>query len=97
MYWLEAHLEPGSFKTCYTDTDSMALALTKSGAEGGDEEQTLRSLFDPLVRPEMKDSWEKTWKDWFVTTNETWDIRKPGKLKSKYILHYMVHFVHICI
>ena len=86
MYWLEAHLEPGSFKTCYTDTDSMALALTKSAPEGEatSMEQQLRLLFDPLVRPEMRDSWENTWKDWFVTTTETWDIRKPGKLKSKF-------------
>lgn len=84
MFWLEAHLKEGSFKPCYADTDSMALALTNSGPEGGDEEQQLRSLFDPLVKPSMRDSWEKTWKDWFVTTKEIWDIRKPGKLKGFY-------------
>ena len=83
MYWLEAHLEPGSFKTCYADTDSMALALTKSAPEGGDDEQQLRALFDPLVKPSMKQSWEKTWRSWFVTTKQTWDIRKPGKLKGE--------------
>ena len=82
MYWLEEHLEEGAFKTCYADTDSMALALTKSGAEHDNPEQNLRSLFDPLVKPSKKQSWEATWKDWFVTTDEIWDIRKPGKLKG---------------
>ena len=82
MYWLEEHLEEGAFKTCYADTDSMALALTKSGPENEDSEHNLRSLFDPIVKPSMKQSWEATWKDWFVTTEEIWDIRKPGKLKG---------------
>ena len=72
----------GAFKTCYADTDSMALALTRSGPENEDGEQNLRSLFDPIVKPSMKTSWEATWKDWFVTTDEIWDIRKPGKLKG---------------
>ena len=83
MYWLEEHLEDGAFRTCYADTDSMALALTRSGPENEDGEQNLRSLFDPIVKPSMKTSWEATWKDWFVTTDEIWDIRKPGKLKGK--------------
>ena len=89
MYWLEEHLEEGAFKTCYADTDSMALALTRSDSEHKDPEQNLRSLFDPIVKPTKKDSWEATWKDWFVTTNETWDIRKPGKLKGEYISQNM--------
>ena len=82
MYWLEEHLEEGAFKTCYADTDSMALALTKSDTEYENPEQNLRSLFDPLVKPSKKESWEATWKDWFVTTDEIWDIRKPGKPKD---------------
>ena len=90
MYWLESHLEPGSFKTCYADTDSMALGLTKSEPEGGDDEQQLRALFDPLVKPSMRKSWEQTWKNWFVTTRETWDVRKPGKLKGN-ILNKHTH------
>ena len=84
MYWLEAHLEEGAFKTCYADTDSMALALTRSGPETDDPEASLRSLFDPIVKPSMKESWETTWKSWFVTTNEISDIRKPGKLKGNF-------------
>ena len=83
MYWLEDHLEEGSFKSCYADTDSMALALTRSGPEMQDQEASLRSLFDPLVKPSKKVSWEASWKSWFVTTDEIWDIRKPGKLKGE--------------
>ena len=96
MYWLEDHLEEGSFKTCYSDTDSMAIALTKSGPQGGDDEQQLRALFDPLVKSTKRDSWDRTWKDWFVTTNQTWDIRKPGKLKGMCTTVYQTH-VHVCI
>ena len=84
MYWLEEHLEDGAFKSCYADTDSMALALTRSGPEHKNPEQNLRALFDPLVKSSKKASWEATWKEWFVTTDEIWDIRKPGKLKGKY-------------
>ena len=91
MYWLEEHLEPGSFKTCYADTDSMALALTQSGPETDDPELNLRSLFDPIIKPSKKDSWEVTWKNWFVTTNEIWDIRKPGKLKGKVVNLYIIY------
>ena len=93
MYWLEDHLEDGSFKTCYADTDSMALALTKSGPETDDPEASLRSLFDPIVKPSMKESWEATWKSWFVTTNEIWDIRKPGKLKGNFQNIHLNNFV----
>ena len=42
----------------------------------------LRAIFDPIVRPEMKQSWESQWKDWFCTTTEVEDQRWPGKLKG---------------
>ena len=42
-----------------------------------------RSLYDPIVRPEMRESWELNWKSWFVTTDAVEDQRKPGKLKSE--------------
>ena len=71
MYFLEAHLEPGSFKTCYADTDSMALALTKTIQSSGSLEDQLKGMFEPLVKSSMRKSWEEQWKQWFVTTNET--------------------------
>ena len=89
MYFLFKHLEPGSFRTVYADTDSMCLALTKSrDVQNDSEEEVYRALFDPLVRPEMRDSWEATWKDWFCTTTETEDIRKPGKLKCEFLFRH---------
>ena len=47
-----------------------------------DLEQKLRAVFDPIVRPDMRESWEKQWKDWFCTTTEVEDQRWPGKLKG---------------
>ena len=89
MYFMFKHLEPGSFRTVYADTDSMCLALTKSrNVQNDSEEEIYRALFDPLVRPEMRQSWEASWKDWFCTTTETEDIRKPGKLKCEFLFRH---------
>ena len=86
MFYLFNHLEPGSFRSVYADTDSMCLALTKSReVENDTEEEKYRALFDPIVRPDMRDSWESTWKDWICTTTEVEDIRKPGKLKCEFL------------
>ena len=66
-------------------TASMCFALTKTIVEqsrSSDKETQLRALFDPLIRPSMRASWESKWKDWFVTTNTVTDLRTPGKLKG---------------
>ena len=89
---MEEHLKDGSFKTCYADTDSMALALTRSGPQMDDPEENLRALFNPIVKPSKKASWDATWKSWFVTTNEISDIRKPGKLKGNCKNVYLYNF-----
>ena len=82
MYFLEMHLMDGSFKTCYADTDSMALALTKTDDRKNSLKDRLKGMFDPIVKPSMKSSWDSKWENWFVSTEETWDIRRPGKLKG---------------
>ena len=67
----------------------MCLGLTETNLQdrhSDNKETQLRALFDPLVKQEMRTSWEKQWKDWFVTTNAVEDLRKPGKLKG-YIFH----------
>ena len=51
-------------------------------------EQKLRAVYDPIVKEEMRESWEKNWKSWFCTTNEVEDIRWPGKLKGFLMLTY---------
>ena len=92
MHFLYDHLEKGSFRTAYSDTDSMCLGLTKSRPfeEHFNEEQKLRALFDPLVRPEKKESWEQNWKSWFCTVSEDAgkdfiiDQRTPDKLKVEF-------------
>ena len=79
----------GSFKTSYADTDSLALALTKSQFGYETPEEKLRGLFDPLIAPHKRQSWEENWKKWFVTTNDVSDIRKPGKLKGNAMRLYI--------
>ena len=85
MFYLYDNLQPGSFRACYADTDSMCLALTRSikVEENDDLETRLRKIFDPIVRPDRRDVWEQTWRDWFVTTTDVEDQRKPGKLKGE--------------
>ena len=87
MWFLFDHLEPGSFRTCYADTDSMAIATTKTAqfTENMTTEERYRCVFDPIVRPEMRSSWEQNWKKWFVTTNTIEDGLYPGKLKRKFL------------
>ena len=85
MFFLKSHLIDGSFRNTYTDTDSVCLATTSSRKIDSNMsiEEEYRAIFDPIVRPEMRESWEKNWKSWFVTTKEVEDQRFPGKLKRK--------------
>ena len=85
MFYLYDNLQSGSFRASYADTDSMCLALTRSikVEENDDLETRLRKIFDPIVRPDRRDVWEQTWRDWFVTTTNVEDQRKPGKLKGE--------------
>ena len=86
MFFLKSHLIDGSFRNTYTDTDSVCLATTSSRKIDSNMsiEEEYRAIFDPIVRPEMRESWEKNWKSWFVTTKEVEDQRFPGKLKRKW-------------
>ena len=85
MFNLYDNLQPGSFRACYADTDSMCLALTRSikVEENDDLETRLRKIFDQIVRPDRRNVREQTWRDWFVTTTNVEDQRKPGKLKGE--------------
>ena len=60
----------------------MAFAFTNSNPvkEEATLEEMFREVFDPIVKPSMKESWENNWKQWFVTTKEISDERKPGKV-----------------
>ena len=100
MYFLYHHLNKGSFINCYADTDSVCLATTKSLSITKDstEEEKFRAIFDPIVKPEMRGSWERKWKTWFCTVDpcqpedrvnyRKWaeDQREPGKLKVEFSL-----------
>ena len=41
------------------------------------------AVFSPIVRPEMKASWDSQWKSWFCTLNTIEENLTPGKLKCK--------------
>ena len=88
MHFLHTHLVTGSYRTCYADTDSMCLALTAglSFNKHDSLEKQLTAMFDPIVRPEMRESWETQWKQWFVTTDNVEDQRWPGKLKVEFTI-----------
>ena len=70
----------------------MCLALTNTRIpKNSTREESLRSLFDPIVKDEMKKSWEANWKKWFVTVDREIDLdaairdeRTPGKLKVEF-------------
>lgn len=97
MHFLHTHLVTGSYRTCYADTDSMCLALTAglSFNKHDSLEKQLTSMFDPIIRPEMRESWETQWKQWFVTTDTVEDQRWPGKLKVEFTIQ-KGHFVALC-
>ena len=88
MFFLKDHLIEGTFTTAYCDTDSMALATCRTDEElnGSTMEEKLRAVFDPIVKPEMRNHWEANWKKWFVTEDTVEDEKFPGKLKCKAIL-----------
>ena len=91
MWFLFDHLEKGSFRTCYADTDSMAIATTKTIPleDGMSTEMRYRCVFDQIIRPDMRESWEENWKKWFVTTDTIEDGLTPGKLKCNMFLSHI--------
>ena len=92
MFFLKDHLEPGTFTPSYCDTDSMGIATCRTDSErlkSSTAEEKLRAVFDPIVRPEMRDSWEANWKKWFVTEDTVEDEKYPGKLKCKFLLDFV--------
>ena len=65
--------------------------MTRSGCP---VDETLRAkmeaLFYPIVRPEMMQSFQTKWEDWFVLEDSVEDKRAPGKLKCKLLIYYII-------
>ena len=87
MMFIYTHFKPGSFRPVYCDTDSMALSLSESNFPDTDDPEVFyRGLFDGLIRDDKRESWERQWKDWFVTSNSPEIQKKPGLMKCKIYL-----------
>ena len=98
MFYIFDHTIEGALVPCYADTDSMALATTdtRQVPETASVEEKYAAIFEPIIKPEMRDSWEKTWKQWFVTTTDVSDTLFPGKLKCKFsVVIQLLTFVKV--
>ena len=88
VYYLYEHLEPGSFILTYSDTDSIGICLTDTDIfrlnQSDELKNKIGAIFDPLIRPEKKESWKNTYGDWFVVNDTVENSLKPGLLKCKY-------------
>jgi len=81
LFVLYNFLRPGSFRLCYTDTDSYIFALEDD--------------IDKLVVENKKGEWLKVKPDWFVVDDSLEQKRRPGLIKSEFrSLHGS--FVGVC-
>ena len=63
----------------------MAIVSTRTSriTEEMSLEDRYRAIFEPIVRPEMRQSWNENWKKWFCTTGTIEENLTPGKLKCE--------------
>ena len=47
-------------------------------------EEKMDAIYHNIIRPEMRDSWSKSYRNWFVTSDRAEDIRKPGLFKTEF-------------
>ena len=101
VFFLFDHLKTGSYRNIYCDTgkhniyipysnfnlDSLCIATTqtKTITDEMTLEEKLKSIFEPILKPNMVNSWQRQWKDYFVTENTVEDKRCPGKMKRMYV------------
>ena len=83
-YFLERVLLEGSYKICYCDTDSLALALTRTPHLDGKDllRSKMEKIFLPLIKPEELDYFKSEWGNFFVLEDTIEQKRKPGLLKG---------------
>ena len=87
VYYIDDHLIPGSFHLTYSDTDSIGIALSNTNLEAYNAATKLNekidALFNKIIKPEKKKSWQATYTNWFVVNESVENQLKPGLLKSK--------------
>ena len=84
-YFMERVLIKGSFRICYCDTDSLALALTRTPFIDGSEtiRNKMEKIFFPIIKPDEFDYFKSEWGNYFVLEDTIEQKRKPGLLKGK--------------
>lgn len=58
--------------------------------EDDDLREKMRKMFEPIVIPEMRDSFFANWADFFVLENVVEQNRKPGLLKGNLSVIYLI-------
>ena len=74
-----------------SDTDSLAIATSKTGPIDLDEKgepisrlQQMESIFLPIVQKDKLEEFKSVWGRWLVLSNSVYDEKKPGLLKSEF-------------
>ena len=72
----------------------MAIATTATLLyKGDDRRERMKSIFHPMLRSEMIESFYAGWEEWFVLTDKVEDLRRPGLLKSKHCFIFCLRFI----
>ena len=84
--FLEKYLDKNAFKICYVDTDSVALATTRTRSLSGKEtlEGKLRKIFLPMISPDKQENFLKEWGKEFVLKDTIQNSRTPGLMKIEF-------------
>lgn len=67
------------------NVDSLCLATTQTKPfdDNVTVEDKIKCIFQPILKPDMIESWNKSWKNFFVTEDTVEDKRCPGKMKRR--------------
>nr|AAT47865.1 hypothetical protein 008-24 [Oikopleura dioica] len=79
------YFEEGSYKLVYCDTDSIAIATTRTEDSGRTGRRaSMEDTFFPIIKKGMLDDFKRIWGNWFVLTDEVRDEKTPGLLKVEW-------------
>lgn len=68
---------------CLATSQTESIELDEKGEPKSRLEQ-MKSIFFPMVKPELLDEFKTVWGKFFVLTNTIQDEKKPGLLKTEF-------------